>query len=104
MSRELRISPALLAVLTELLQGDTRGEQLHGYALIKATGYQSGTIYPILKRLEKAGWVHRQKEEIDEWKEHRRARVFYQLSEVGVGEARAIIESTRQLLRQLDPT
>lgn len=32
----------------------------HGYALARETGLQSGTLYPILMRLEERGWLETQ--------------------------------------------
>lgn len=40
-------------VLAELLNGG----RLHGLHLCELTGLPPGTVYPLLARLEKAGWV-----------------------------------------------
>jgi DNA-binding PadR family transcriptional regulator len=49
-----RLGGATIDVLTVLL--DSR-EPRWGLELIKATARPSGTVYPLLDRLERAGWV-----------------------------------------------
>jgi PadR family transcriptional regulator PadR len=55
MGRRLRISPQTLALLEALLQ--KRASWHHGYALSQQTNLASGTLYPILMRLEKLRWL-----------------------------------------------
>ena len=51
-----KMSKAKAAVLTELL---SRPAEAHwGYDLMKRTRLSSGTLYPMLSQLERAGWVH----------------------------------------------
>jgi DNA-binding PadR family transcriptional regulator len=55
MSLRLRRSPQTLAVLSALLR---RAQAWHyGYDLLKETGLKSGTLYPILARLQQGGWL-----------------------------------------------
>lgn len=55
MTLRLRRSPQTLALLTALLR---RAQAWHyGYELLKATGVKSGTLYPILARLQRGGWL-----------------------------------------------
>ena len=55
MPLHLRRSPHTLAVLSVLLR---RGPAWHyGYDLLKQTGLKSGTLYPILARLQHGGWL-----------------------------------------------
>jgi DNA-binding PadR family transcriptional regulator len=49
-----RLGRATIDVLGVLLDSD---EPRWGLELIKATGRPSGTVYPLLDRLERAGWV-----------------------------------------------
>lgn len=49
-----RVTPPTLDVLATLLES-TR--PLFGLEIMKATGRPSGTIYPILDRLERQGWL-----------------------------------------------
>lgn len=55
MGVRLRVSPQTLHLLQALLARP--GEWHHGYALSQSTGLASGTLYPILMRLEKAHWL-----------------------------------------------
>lgn len=55
MGLRLRISPQTLSLLEALLIHPTRWH--HGYALSQQTGLASGTLYPILMRLEKRKWL-----------------------------------------------
>ena len=55
MGLRIRISPQTLALLDALLQRPS--EWRHGYALSQSTGISSGTLYPILMRLEKLRWL-----------------------------------------------
>ncbi|GAA4261582.1 PadR family transcriptional regulator [Dactylosporangium darangshiense] len=49
-----RLGRATLDALTVLLDSD---EPRWGLELIKLTGRPSGSVYPLLDRLERAGWV-----------------------------------------------
>jgi PadR family transcriptional regulator PadR len=55
MGIRLRISPQTLNLLDALLACPVHWK--HGYALSQATGIASGTLYPILMRLEKQHWL-----------------------------------------------
>ncbi|MYR30688.1 PadR family transcriptional regulator [Nocardiopsis alba] len=70
----------------------------YGFDLMEETSLKSGTVYPILARLEVAGWLISEREDIDEKSEGRRARRFYRLSPDGVSAARvALAELHAQL-------
>jgi len=53
--RRIRISRQTLAVLEALLENPRSWH--HGYALSLETGLASGTLYPILMRLDKLRWL-----------------------------------------------
>jgi DNA-binding PadR family transcriptional regulator len=55
MGVRLRVSPQTLNLLDALLARPAQWH--HGYALSQATGIASGTLYPILMRLEKLRWL-----------------------------------------------
>jgi PadR family transcriptional regulator PadR len=71
----LRVLAALLA--------DPLGEH-YGLALCRAAGLPRGTVYPILARLEGAGWLVGAWEDIDERAEGRRRRRYYRLTGDGI--------------------
>ena len=60
----------------------------YGLEICAATGLPSGTIHPILARLENLGWVESDWEDIDPKKEGRPRRRYYRLSERGLTMAR----------------
>jgi PadR family transcriptional regulator PadR len=55
MQSRIRLSKQTMEVLEALLVRP--GQWHHGYAISKNTGIPSGTLYPILMRLEKLGWL-----------------------------------------------
>ena len=55
---KIRSSKQTVALLAALSRKPA--EWHHGYALSRETGLQSGTLYPILMRLEERGWLETQ--------------------------------------------
>lgn len=53
----LRITAAVALMLRCFLDDVDRPR--YGYELMTLTGFPSGKLYPILARLEKAGWIRR---------------------------------------------
>jgi PadR family transcriptional regulator, regulatory protein PadR len=72
----------------------------YGLEISKQAGLASGTLYPILARLEQAGWVSSRWESIDPSAEGRRPRRYYQLTREGEVAARAALS---QAMRRLAP-
>lgn len=70
-----------------------------GYDLMKATRLSSGTIYPILERLEANGWVSSKWEGIDPEAEGRPQRRLYRLTGVGQTSARALLDEHERRMR-----
>jgi DNA-binding PadR family transcriptional regulator len=87
MERLARVGRATVDVLTVLLDA---GLPQWGLEIIKATGRPSGTIYPLLDRLESAGWV------TSAWDEHQDRkgprRRLYVLTRDGATEARLVCQ------------
>jgi PadR family transcriptional regulator PadR len=52
-----RVTGPLLDVLEVFLQALTEDQELHGWAILKATKRAGPTVYGVLDRLEDAGWV-----------------------------------------------
>jgi PadR family transcriptional regulator PadR len=63
------------------------GSDRYGLDLMNATGLPSGTLYPILVRLTRAGWVDRHWEEVDPVAAARPARRYYRLTPDGAARA-----------------
>jgi len=85
MSRTRALSPHARTVLTVLL--DAAGEWSHGYELARLADVKSGTLYPLLIRLEAQGYLEA------EWQQPaeggRPPRHAYRLTTSGVQLARA---------------
>ncbi|MEV4756693.1 PadR family transcriptional regulator [Micromonospora sp. NPDC049559] len=96
MGNDVRVTTAVARVLAAFL-ADPAAER-YGLDLIGATGLPSGTIYPILVRLEQAGWVDRAWEEIDPVAAGRPARRYYRLTADGLARARVELAALHQQL------
>ena len=58
MGRPVRVRNPLFDVLEVLLQAfDSRADDLHGWAIMKATKRSGPTVYGVLDRLEDTGWI-----------------------------------------------
>jgi DNA-binding PadR family transcriptional regulator len=91
-----RITLPTAAVLRLMLQ-DPAGS-LYGLALAEASGFPSGTIYPILARLEAAGWVQSYWESEEPSVLERPRRRMYQLTGVGAHAARDALADVQHAL------
>jgi PadR family transcriptional regulator PadR len=91
----MRITVTTARVLAALLAAPE--DDHYGLALMRATDLASGSLYPILHRLQDAGWVRAQWEDVDPVAAGRPARRFYRLTADGVEQARlALAELRRQ--------
>ncbi len=90
-----RITPATVDVLAALL-GES--EPVWGLLVVKATGRPAGSVYPILERLEGAGWVTSAWESDSDRAGPRRR--LYELTGEGVGAARAAIAHLEAVARK----
>jgi DNA-binding PadR family transcriptional regulator len=87
-------------VLRALLDG--RGRELYGLEIGAAAGLASGTVHPILARLERVGWVESRWEDIDPSTQGRPARRYYRLTSTGIADAQnALARAYRP--RQMSP-
>jgi PadR family transcriptional regulator PadR len=96
-----RPSAQTLQVLQVLL--DAAENETYGFAIVKSTGLPSGTIYPILRRLEEEDLVTTNIEVIDPTARRPRHRVFYALNAEGERLAREAIHTNAARLRNLRP-
>ena len=74
-------------VLRALLADPSK--ELYGVEIGAAAGLPSGTVHPILARLETVGWLTSRWEDIDPRAEGRPARRYYKLTADGLELARA---------------
>jgi DNA-binding PadR family transcriptional regulator len=98
MPGEPRLTFQTLRVLTVLL--DEPSARHYGLAIAKQAGLPTGTIYPILARLEQVGWVTSDWEVADPATVGRPRRRFYRLSAAGAERAS---QAVRQAQRALEP-
>jgi PadR family transcriptional regulator, regulatory protein PadR len=78
-------------VLSALLDDPAR--ELYGVEIGAAAGLPSGTVHPILARLEGVRWLQSRWEDIDPKAEGRPARRYYRLTASGAESARAALAS-----------
>jgi PadR family transcriptional regulator PadR len=95
MEKLKRIGKATVDVLDVLLEAK---EPQWGLAIIKATGRPSGSVYPMLERLEQAGWVTSSWE--DEGARRGPRRRLYALTREGAAEAKKVRAAADPLARR----
>jgi PadR family transcriptional regulator, regulatory protein PadR len=66
-------------------------QELYGVEIGHAAGLPSGTVHPILARIEGVGWLTSRWEDIDPRAEGRPARRYYRLTPEGMELARAAL-------------
>jgi PadR family transcriptional regulator, regulatory protein PadR len=67
------------------------GREFYGAELGDAAGLPSGTVHPMLARLERVEWVSSRWEDIDPSEAGRPARRYYRLTATGAEHARAAL-------------
>jgi len=82
---------------------DAPADETYGFELVKATGLPSGSVYPILRRLEDRGWLTAREEVIDPDARRPRHRIYYRLTGEGRCVAREAIRDHAVALRSLSP-
>jgi len=83
--RNVRMSLQTLKVLEAFLENPT--DELSGAEVLQRCQLASGTLYPILLRLESAGWFVSRWESIDPSSAGRPRRRFYRLTPTGLRRA-----------------
>jgi PadR family transcriptional regulator len=87
-------------VLRALLQEPAREQ--YGLELCAETGLPSGTVYPIVARLEQAGWLASRWEDPNEHiTEGRPRRRYYRLTDGGAEQARTALARVHRPSRML---
>jgi len=76
--QDLELTPKMAAILKVFLEDPQQPR--YGFELMRRTNQPSGTLYPILARLEQAGWIAGGKEDIDPKTEGRPPRRFYRIN------------------------
>jgi DNA-binding PadR family transcriptional regulator len=89
--RNVRMSLQTLRALDAFLENPT--DELSGADVQKRSGLASGTLYPILLRLESAGWFVSRWETIDPSVAGRPRRRLYRLTSGGLARASEVFAS-----------
>lgn len=84
--KDIRLSGAALKVLRHFL--DAPRQPRSGAEISREAKVGSGTLYPILARLEEAGWFTSEWEAIDPREEGRPRRRYYTITATGQSAAR----------------
>jgi PadR family transcriptional regulator PadR len=92
MGVRLRKTPAFLTVIEVLLHTD----RPYGLEIIERTGLPSGTVYPLLARLESEGWVTSYWETTEGSSRGPRKRI-YEITVTGAEQARAALAGQREV-------
>jgi DNA-binding PadR family transcriptional regulator len=87
--KEPRLSHAALRVLGIFMTAPR--ERIAGSDIVKQTGMLSGTLYPILMRLERAGWLDSDWEQLDPVEAGRPRKRLYCLTPNGFNKANAAL-------------
>ncbi|MFI7107756.1 PadR family transcriptional regulator [Nonomuraea sp. NPDC050227] len=85
-----RMTMPTMLVLRALLEDPTRA--MYGLEICAAAGLPSGTIHPILARLEGFGWLESSWEELDPREEGRPRRRYYRFTPDGAQLARQALD------------
>lgn len=96
-AEEIRLTTTVARVLREFLEAPS--EPCYGFDLMRATGLASGTLYVILARLERAGWLISEQEDVDPVAVKRPARRLYRLTPDGAQAARQELAELSAKLR-----
>jgi DNA-binding PadR family transcriptional regulator len=94
MTGPVRVTGPLLDVLEVFLQAFADDQELHGWAILKATKRAGPTVYGVLDRLEDAGWITGRWEDQPPNANTPRRRL-YQLSPTGAVGARELLAARR---------
>ena len=78
-------------------------QERYGFDIAEASGLRSGTVHPILARLEGMGWVESRWEDIEPREAGRPARRYYQLTAEGLPRAAHALSRSRTAVHHFGP-
>ena len=90
----LRMTVPTQLVLAALLADPER--EMYGLEVSQEAGLASGTVHPVLARLEAMGWLTSQWEDVDPHVVGRPQRRYYRLTGAGALAARSALERARR--------
>ena len=77
------------------------GQEIYGLEICQEADLPSGTVHPILARLEGLGWLESRWEDIDPREEGRPQRRYYRLTPQGATRARDALARARRPVRPM---
>jgi PadR family transcriptional regulator PadR len=94
--------PRMTTTTTQVLQSllDKPDIQRYGLEVIALTGLPSGTVFPILARLEACGWLASGWEDVDPRAVRRPRRRYYRLTDTGLEAARSALSRVTEERRR----
>ena len=98
MGKRPRLTIQAFKVLNAIL---TAPEEIAGADMARMTAVPSGTLYPILLRLEEAGWLTSRWEEEEPQALQRPRRRLYRVTPVGEAEARSALREAKSALTEI---
>jgi PadR family transcriptional regulator, regulatory protein PadR len=98
---DIGITPKMARVIKIFLEDPEQPR--YGFELMKLTGMSSGYLYPLLVKLETAGWLTRGKEEIDPREAGRPARTHYMITGAAAAAARVQLAALSDAYRPPAP-
>jgi PadR family transcriptional regulator, regulatory protein PadR len=87
-----RVTPAALDVLAVLI---AEPGHTHGFAIARQAQHPTGSVYPILARLENAGWVQSHRETTNPTHGKPPRRLYRLTCPEGLHAAQALLDSRR---------
>lgn len=99
MAGDVRVTVPVAKVLRVFLEDPAVAR--YGFDLMERTGLPSGSLYPILVRLEREEWIVRAEEDIDPHVEGRPPRRYFKLTGLGEQAAR---QRLAELAQEFAPT
>lgn len=97
--REPQLTTQTIKILRFLMSGGQ--SEFSGAEIARSTKLASGTLYPILLRLEEAGWAESKWEAGDPRELGRPRRRFYKVTGIGASKARTALQEMNVLLGAL---
>jgi PadR family transcriptional regulator, regulatory protein PadR len=94
---QLELTPKMAAVIKVFLEDPQKPR--YGFELMRRTKQPSGTLYPILAKLERAGWLTGGREDIDPHAEGRPARRVYRITGAAIAPARTQLAALSEQYR-----
>jgi len=102
MGRRTRsLSLSAIKILAVMLEDPTA--DYYGLDLGRRVGVMTGTVYPLLKRLEDMGWLESYAEPVDPAAAGRPARRLYRLTGEGASRAKAELRELESTLARARP-